>query len=96
MGGPLPSIGPVDKLLDERCAWASQTGGYLAPPAARESWLSGAAERCQKADRTFPRITAHALRHTSASLAISASSTSRSAASQPLSTHEAQVDLGSY
>jgi integrase len=28
--------------------------------------------RCQKADPTFPRITAHALRHTAASLAISA------------------------
>jgi integrase len=51
--------------------WPSQTGRYLAPPAARESWLSGVA-RCQKADPTFPRITAHALRHTAASLAISA------------------------
>jgi integrase len=29
-------------------------------------------ERCQKADPTFPRVTAHALRHTAASLAISA------------------------
>ena len=56
-----------DELL-----WPSQTGGYLAPPAARESWLSGAVARCQKADPTFPRITAHALRHTAASLAISA------------------------
>jgi Phage integrase family len=27
--------------------------------------------RCQKADPTFPRVTAHALRHTAASLAIS-------------------------
>ena len=26
--------------------------------------------RCQKADKTFPRVTAHALRHTAASLAI--------------------------
>jgi hypothetical protein len=25
-----------------------------------ESWLSGAVARCQKADPTFPRITAHA------------------------------------
>ena len=40
-----------DELL-----WPSQTGGYLAPPAARESWLSGAVARCQKADPTFPRI----------------------------------------
>ena len=56
-----------DELL-----WPSQNGGYLAPPAARESWLSGAVARCQKADPTFPRVTAHALRHTAASLAISA------------------------
>jgi integrase len=56
-----------DELL-----WPSQTGGYLAPPAARESWLSGAVARCQKVDKSFPRVTAHALRHTAASLAISA------------------------
>jgi integrase len=30
----------------------------------------GAVERCQKADKTFPRVTAHDLRHTAASLAI--------------------------
>jgi integrase len=47
-------------------------GGYLAPPASKDSWLSGAVARCQAADPTFPRITAHALRHTAASLAISA------------------------
>ena len=52
--------------------WPSATGDYLAPPSARESWLSGAVARCQKADPTFPRITAHALRHTAASLAIRA------------------------
>ena len=52
--------------------WPSQRGGYLGPPSAHSSWLSGAVTRCQKADPTFPRITAHALRHTAASLAISA------------------------
>ncbi|HYQ36844.1 MAG TPA: tyrosine-type recombinase/integrase [Mycobacterium sp.] len=52
--------------------WPSATGGYLAPPSSRNSWLSGAVARCQAADPTFPRITAHALRHTAASLAISA------------------------
>ncbi len=56
-----------DELL-----WPSQTGGYLAPPSSTDSWLSGAVARCQAADPTFPRITAHALRHTAASLAISA------------------------
>jgi len=51
--------------------WPSATGGYLAPPSSTDSWLSGAVARCQKADPAFPRITAHALRHTAASLAIS-------------------------
>jgi integrase len=52
--------------------WPSASGGYMGPPASKESWLSGAVARCQKADGSFPRITAHALRHTAASLAISA------------------------
>ena len=56
-----------DELL-----WPSATGGYLGPPSSHDSWLSGAVARCQKADPTFPRVTAHALRHTAASLAISA------------------------
>ena len=51
--------------------WPAQDGGYLAPPTTR-SWMAGAVERCQKADNTFPRITAHALRRTAASLAVSA------------------------
>jgi integrase len=51
--------------------WPSRTGGYLGPPSSTDSWLSSAVERCQKADPGFPRITAHALRHTAASLAIS-------------------------
>jgi integrase len=52
--------------------WPSATGGYLAPPSSTDSWLSGAVSRCRKADPAFPRVTAHALRHTAASLAISA------------------------
>ncbi|MFM8600165.1 MAG: tyrosine-type recombinase/integrase [Mycobacterium sp.] len=56
-----------DELL-----WPSSGGGYLGPPSSVGSWLSGAVERCRKADSTFPRITAHDLRHTAASLAISA------------------------
>jgi integrase len=60
-----------DKDRDE-LLWPSQTGSYLAPPSSTDSWLSGAVARCQSADPTFPRITAHALRHTAASLAIHA------------------------
>jgi integrase len=52
--------------------WPSPSGGYVGPPSSHDSWLSGAVARCQKADPTFPRVTAHALRHTAASLAISA------------------------
>ncbi|CAN5524386.1 hypothetical protein BH09ACT7_BH09ACT7_08540 [soil metagenome] len=65
--------------------WPNRAGGYLGPPASHDSWLSGAVTRCQKAaiatraqegkeptTPVFPRITAHALRHTAASLAISA------------------------
>jgi integrase len=42
------------------------------PPAPSSSWLAFAVRRCQAADPEFPRISAHALRHTAASLAISA------------------------
>jgi len=52
--------------------WPSASGGYMGPPASKDSWLSGAVARCQKADKSFPRMTAHGLRHTAASLAISA------------------------
>jgi integrase len=38
----------------------------------KPSWLSGAVARCQQTNPTLPRVTAHALRHTAASLAISA------------------------
>jgi integrase len=56
-----------DELL-----WPSRSGSYLGPPSSHESWLSGAGQRCQQTDKTFPRITAHGLRHTAASLAIHA------------------------
>src|SRR6476646_10127955 len=44
--------------------WPSARGDYLGPPAPQKSWLAGAVKRCQKADPTFPPMTAHALRHT--------------------------------
>lgn len=68
--------------------WPARDGGHLGPPSSHDSWLSGAVERCQAAATAvrakeskggkepttpvFPRVTAHALRHTAASLAISA------------------------
>lgn len=51
--------------------WPGRDGGYLGPPSSVRSWLAGAVDRCQAADPMFPRVTAHALRHTAASLAIS-------------------------
>jgi integrase len=59
----------VGKGRDE-LIWPSADGGHLGPPTTK-SWLSGAVGRCQRTDPTFPRITAHDLRHTAASLAIS-------------------------
>jgi integrase len=50
---------------------STHAGGYLGPPSSTVSWLSGAVARCQKQDPDFPTVTAHALRHTAASLAIS-------------------------
>lgn len=52
--------------------WTNRDGGHLGPPASKDSWLSGAVARCMAADETFPRVTAHDLRHTTASLAVSA------------------------
>ena len=34
--------------------WPTSSGGYMGPPASKESWLSGAVERCRKSDPTFP------------------------------------------
>ncbi|MEH3129149.1 MAG: tyrosine-type recombinase/integrase [Mycolicibacterium neoaurum] len=58
------------KARDE-LIWPARDGGYLGPPSSVRSWLAGAVGRCQAADPEFPRVTAHALRHTAASLAIS-------------------------
>lgn len=55
----------------EDLIWPSASGGYLGPPSSVRSWLVGAVARCQAADPTFPRVTAHDLRHTAASLAVS-------------------------
>ena len=51
--------------------WPARDVGYLAPPT-NKSWLAGAVERCQKDDPTFPRVTAHRLRNTAVSFAVSA------------------------
>ncbi|MCS5732408.1 tyrosine-type recombinase/integrase [Herbiconiux daphne] len=45
---------------------------YLHQPDRRRGWYMSAVARSQAADATFPRVTIHDLRHTAASLAISA------------------------
>jgi len=68
----LPTLAETAQGTDRSdLLWTSARGGYLGPPAGNKSWLSGAVSRCQKTDPSFPRVTAHDLRHTAASLAIS-------------------------
>lgn len=64
--------GTCDGKARDDLLWPSATGGYLGWPSPHGSWLSGAVKRCQVADPKFPRVTAHDLRHTAASLAIHA------------------------
>jgi integrase len=52
--------------------WNSEEGGYLRPGNAASGWFARAVKRAQTADATFRRVTPHDLRHTAASLAISA------------------------
>jgi integrase len=47
----------------------SARGGVMRPPG-NNTWWSAAVARCQKADPTFPKLSAHKLRHTAISLAI--------------------------
>ena len=47
-------------------------GHHLRLPNSRDGWFAAAARRCREVDPDFPRITPHDLRHTAASLAISA------------------------
>jgi integrase len=56
-----------DELL-----WATGAGTPQGPPGPSTSWLAYAVARCRKADESFPAVSAHALRHTAASLAIHA------------------------
>jgi integrase len=65
--------GPVKGKGRDELIWPSPRGGYISGPSLwKTSWLAMAVARCQKADPTFRRVTPHDLRHTAASLAISA------------------------
>jgi len=45
---------------------------HVRPPDGRRGWFVSAVARCMEIDETFPKVTIHDLRHTAASLAISA------------------------
>lgn len=45
---------------------------HLAPPSSQDGWFAAAVRRAQLVDPDFPRVTIHDLRHTAASLAVSA------------------------
>jgi len=47
---------------------------HLLAPYGRRGWFAAAVQESQAVDATFPRVTIHDLRHTAASLAISAGS----------------------
>lgn len=58
--------GPDDRL------WSAEDGTFLRSGHAYEGWFAGAVKRSMKTDPDFRRVTPHDLRHTAASLAISA------------------------
>ncbi|WP_224760539.1 site-specific integrase [Salinibacterium sp. ZJ450] len=52
--------------------WDADGGSFLRPGQAQNGWFAAAVKRCMAADSDFRRVTPHDLRHTAASLAISA------------------------
>lgn len=50
--------------------WSQKDGTPLKPPG-HGKWLDTAVKRCQEVDETFPRVTAHGLRHVAAGLLVS-------------------------
>lgn len=74
---------PYPRFLDARIAELVDGKGpdslifgdgvtHLRPSGSGTGWFEGAVARAQLADETFPRITPHDLRHTAASIAVSA------------------------
>lgn len=75
---PFPEL--LDVPLEERCAgrdpdepvFTGADGGVLRAGNYRNRVFNAAVARCMEKDDTFPRLTLHDLRHTAASLAVSA------------------------
>ncbi|MCT2042515.1 tyrosine-type recombinase/integrase [Pseudoclavibacter alba] len=62
----------VPLTLPEALVWPSPSTRQMRPLQKTTGWFSGAVKRCQANDEHFPRVTPHDLRHTAASLAVSA------------------------
>jgi len=74
---------PYPKFLSEPLARSCETKGredlvfgkgfaHMKIPKSGQGWFWSAVQKCRRVDSTFPEITPHDLRHTAASLAISA------------------------
>lgn len=74
---PIPSF--LLPMLNSECTGKSKDSlvfgdgvNHLRQPSSRDGWFESAVKRCQAEDSDFPRVTPHDLRHTAASLSISA------------------------
>ncbi|WP_431278311.1 site-specific integrase [Leifsonia poae] len=75
---PFPDV--LSGLLEKRCSrrdpedpvFTGSDGGVLRAGNYRNRVFNAAVARCMEKDETFPRLTLHDLRHTAASLAVSA------------------------
>jgi len=80
---------PEDRL------WNAEDGTFLRAGHAHQGWFAGAVKRCEKVDPTFRRVTPHDLRHTAASLAISAGANGK-VVQRMLGHKSAKVTLDTY
>ena len=71
---PVPAsiLAGMPATLPEALVWPVPGTGELRRMQKATGWFAGAVKRCQAADEAFPTVTPHDLRHTAASLAVSA------------------------
>jgi integrase len=74
---PLPPflVNELTQIVQSRSPVQYVFGNGTAPmriPNSKDGWFAGAVRRAQASDSKFPRVTPHDLRHTAASLAVSA------------------------
>lgn len=71
---PVPAsiMASIPTSLPEALVWPAPGTGELRRMQKATGWFAGAVGRCRIVDETFPKVTPHDLRHTAASLAVSA------------------------